>query len=328
MHNIVVFGSARMDVFLMLPPNKLEQKCSLDTQRCMIELSYSSKLGLDDAIFKMGGNGANVAVGTKRLGGESTLVAELGEGPLADYAANILEKEIIMEHVSRTEGVREGFGAVIVYQGERTILSYYSPKRPPFPHHLPASEWAYLTSVGDNFEDFYEDVLVWLNRTDARLVFNPGGRQIAKGEEWLSKYLERTECLLVNREEGEKITGMERTIGKEKELMDRLSSLGAKIVVITDGPAGSYAKDGDAYYKMGIYPVDAIERTGAGDSFSTGFIASLTQNHDVPQAMLWGTLNSASVIGYVGPQDGLLTTEKMREWLERAGSVGLKAEEF
>src|SRR5690606_34273682 len=117
----------------------------------------------------------------------------------------------------------------------------YSPKRPPFPHHLPASEWAYLTSVGDNFEDFYEDVLVWLNRTDARLVFNPGGRQIAKGEEWLSKYLERTECLLVNREEGEKITGMERTIGKEKELMDRLSSLGAKIVVITDGPAGSYA---------------------------------------------------------------------------------------
>lgn len=327
-HDLVVFGSARMDAFLMLPNNKVEQHCSLDTKRCKIELSYSAKLGLDDAVFEVGGNGANVAVGVTRLGRSATLVAELGEGPLADHAHSELAKELDMGLVSRTAGVREGFGAVIVYQGERTILSYYSPKRPPFPHDIPSAPWAYLTSVGDKFEEYYDDVLVWLSKHDARLVFNPGGRQIAKDGEWLKRFLERTEVLIVNREEAEAIVKSESSLGREKELIDSLFALGPKIVVVTDGPAGSYAATSGKYYKMGIYPVDAIERTGAGDSYSTGLIAAYLDGRELPEAMLWGTLNAASVIGYIGPEDGLLKKEKMEEWIKLAEGMSLKAEEF
>lgn len=328
MHRLVVFGSARIDAFMELPEELADQYCKLNTQDCYIQLSYASKLPLNDVHFLVGGNGANVAVGNKRLGVDSTLVAELGSGPLADYAKRELENQINMNFVTQTEGIGQGFGAVIVYQGERTILSYYAPDRPPFPKNLEAAEWAYLTSVGEQFEAFYEDVYEWFTTHKSKLAFNPGGRQIRKGKDWLGRYLKLTDLLLVNREEAEEIVGMSKTKGKEKELLDALNELGPRIPVVTDGREGSFAKDGGKYLRVGILPIDSIERTGAGDSYSTGCLSALIKGKKLKEALIWGTINAASVIGYIGPEDGLLREDQLPEWLERAKSSGLKIEEF
>lgn len=329
MSTLTIFGSARVDAFLEVPEDKARQMCDLDQKGCFILLSYASKIPLKTSTYLVGGNGANVAVGTKRLGIDNYLIAELGCGMMADFAERELAKEIDMRYVTQSEGVTEGFGAVIVYQGERTILSYYPPERPLFPTDLPASEWAYLTSVGDNFEGFFDDVYSWLTKTNAKLAFNPGGRQIKKGKEWLGKFLQKTELLLVNREEGEEICGITSTHGNEKALLDTLQNFGAKNVVVTDGMSGSYSKDAfGKYYQCGVLPIDSIERTGAGDSYSTGSIAALMKGKTLPDAMLWGTINAASKVGYVGPQKGLLKEDQIPEWLERAESSGVEVKEF
>jgi sugar/nucleoside kinase (ribokinase family) len=329
MAKLTIFGSARIDAFLELPDDKANQVCSVDHKNCFIQLSYSAKIPLKRTSYQVGGNGANVAVGTKRLGIDNYLIAELGCGMMADYASKQLAKEIDMKYVTQSDGIVEGFGAVIVYQGERTILSYYSPARPPFPPDLPDSEWAYLTSIGDNFDEFYEDVYAWLTQTNAKLVFNPGGRQIKKGKEWLAKYLQRCELLMVNREEGEEIVSLSDTAGKERELLDALSAFGAKNVVVTDGMNGSYSKDSEGnYWQLGVLPIDSIERTGAGDSYSTGCMSALIKGHSLQEGMLWGTMNAASKVGYVGPQQGLLREDQLDEWIQRAVSSGVAVREL
>ncbi len=328
MHKLVVFGSARVDAFLVVPEHQAKEGCDIDTKRCFIELSYASKIPLKSASYLVGGNGANLAVGTKRLGIENTLVAELGEGIMADYAFGQLQKEIDTSHITRTKGVKEGFGGVIVYQGERTILSYYPPERPPFPESLEGAEWAYLTSVGENFEGFFEDVHTWLTKNQTKLVFNPSGRQIKRGKDWLSKYLEKTDTLIVNREEGQDIAELKNTHKDEKKLLDTLSSLGPRVVIVTDGANGSYAKGNNKYYRLGILPIDAIERTGAGDAYSVGCMTALIKGKSLQEAMLWGTVNSASVIGYIGSIKGLLRENEMGQWLERAKSSGVEVVEF
>lgn len=329
MAKLTIFGSARVDAFLELPDEKANQICDIDHKNCVIQLSYSAKIPLKRTSYLVGGNGANVAVGTKRLGIDNYLVAEVGEGMMADFTIKELGKEIDLKYVTQTSGVEEGFGAVIVYQGERTILSYYPPSRPPFPPDLPSTEWAYLTSIGDNFEDFYDDVYTWLIKSQAKLVFNPGGRQIKKGKEWLGKFLQKCELLMVNREEGEEIVGMHDTSGKEKDLLDALSSLGAKNVVVTDGMTGSFSKDATGkYFQLGVLPIDSIERTGAGDSYSTGCMSALIKGHTLSEGMLWGTINAASKVGYVGPQQGLLHENQLDEWIERAVSSGVGVREL
>src|SRR3990172_733228 len=328
MQKLFVFGSARIDAFLELPDSLAGEACRLDTEDCFLELSYAAKLPLNRVTFCVGGNGANVAVGCKRLGIDISVVAELGCGPIADYAKKELGKEIDLALVTQTEGIKEGFGAVIVYHGERTILSYYSPGRPPFPDNLETAEWAYLTSVGENFEDFFDDFYVWLKKNKTRLAFNPGGRQMKKGRKWLGRYLEKTEVLLVNREEAEEIVGRSDTHGKEKELLNFVSATGPKSVIITDGANGAYAKENTNYYHIGILPVDAISRTGAGDAFSAGCLSALIKGKTLPEALIWGTVNSTSVIGYVGPQTGLLKESGMATWMDRARSSGVRVEKF
>lgn len=325
----MVFGSARVDAFMGVPADKVDKLCRLDTQKCVVEFSYGAKIPLNNVEFLIGGNGANVAVGTKRLGIESYLVAEVGTGVMADHTKAELEKEIDTKFVTQTDGVAQGFGAVIMYQGERTILSYYPPVQPPFPENLDGADWAYLTSTGEDFESYYEKIYQWLQHSHAKLVFNPGGRQISKGLEWMKKYLEVTELLIVNREEGASIVGATDTHDNEKDLLDKLHSQGPKNVVITDGSNGGFAKTSEGkYLRINVMPVDAYERTGAGDAFSTGCMSALILGKPLEEALTWGTLNSSSVIGYVGPQPGLLSTETIKPWLERAQTSGLKVEEL
>lgn len=326
--DLLVVGSARMDAFLNLPEDKAQKFCSIDDHKCVVQLSYAAKIPLQSVEFCVGGNGANVAVGTKRLGINSLLVAEVGTGPMGDLTISELKKEIDTSFVSQQAGVPAGFGAVIVYQGERTILSYYPPVTPKFPKNVCSAKWAYLTSTGEKFKEYYEEVYGWLKTCKPKLAFNPGGRQIKEGALWLKKYLELTDILILNREEGETIADLSGTFGKEKYLIDALREFGPKMVVVTDGTNGSFAFDGEKYIHCGILPIDGIERTGAGDASSAALVASLIKGRSLGEALIRATVNSASVIGYVGPQRGLLAESQMPEWLERARSSEVKIEEF
>jgi sugar/nucleoside kinase (ribokinase family) len=98
--------------------------------------------------------------------------------------------------------------------------------------------------------------------------------------------------------------------------------------VITDGGNGSFVYDGSKFFKAGVLPVDAYERTGAGDAFGSGCLSAIIKNKPLDEALVWGTLNSASVIGYVGPQKGLLKESDIDLWKERYVSSGVKVEEL
>ena len=124
------------------------------------------------------------------------------------------------------------------------------------------------------------------------------------------------------------MVGEKDTHGKEKELLGEVAGFGSKMVVITDGENGAYGFYKDRYYRAGVLPVNAYERTGAGDAFSTGCLAALIEGKGMDEALLWGTINSASVIGHVGSQKGLLKKEELPTWLERAKSSGVTVGEF
>jgi sugar/nucleoside kinase (ribokinase family) len=113
-------------------------------------------------------------------------------------------------------------------------------------------------------------------------------------------------------------------------LLKALSEKGPKIVIITAGGDGSFVYDSTSgkYYKAGVLPLDAHERTGAGDSFGAGCISALVKGKSFEEALLWGTANAASVIGYTGSQKGLLKENEMPVWLERAKSCKVNVGEF
>lgn len=325
---LLSIGDASLDVFIT--PTESETLCRLDHKDCLVCFSYGDKIPVKDLEFSIGGNAANNAVGTKRMGIKSSVLLTLGDDDIGHQIVEKLIKESVdTSYVFRQKGTTSNYSVIVVYGGERTIFTYKTPREYDFPEGLPKTPWIYLTSMGESFKPVYDKVVEFIKQnTEIKLAFNPGSRQIRVGTDALRNVLEVTYAAYVNRKEAEILTDFDDSQGKERELLSALSSLGPKVSIITDGANGSYVYDGSRFIKAGVLPVDAYERTGAGDAFGAGCISALIKGESFEEALLWGTLNSASVIGYVGAQKGLLKEEEMPAWLERAKSCKVEVGEF
>jgi sugar/nucleoside kinase (ribokinase family) len=134
----------------------------------------------------------------------------------------------------------------------------------------------------------------------------------------LKKIYARTEVLILNREEAVQVSGGD--YHNLHDLLDKLHDIGPKIVVITDGHDGAYASDGNTRLKMPIYPDIAppYERTGAGDAFTSTFIAAIIKGNNLEGALQWAPINSMNVVQKIGAQEGLLSEHQIDEFLKKA----------
>ena len=321
--DLITVGDASLDVFVA--PTETGTLCRLDNKECVVCFSYGDKIPVKNLEFSVGGNAANNSVGTARLGVKTSLVLTLGDDMVGNQIVERLRSEgVDLTFVIQQPSTVSNYSTIITYSGERTIFTYHAPRSYEFPVQLPIVPWVYLTSMGESYRPFYNHLIDWLRKNPTiKLAFNPGSWQLRAGMEGIGDVMAITTLIFVNREEAEKLVAMPDSHGKEKDLLLALGKLGPKICIITDGNSGSYISDGKTFLKATVLPVDAYERTGAGDGFGSGALSAIIKGKTFEEALIWGTVNSASVIGYTGAQKGLLRTEEIAEWLERAKSSGV-----
>lgn len=328
--DLLSIGDASMDVFMN--PTESETLCRIDTKECLIAFSYGEKIPVRNLEFSIGGNAANNAIGTRRLGVSAGIVLTLGADNVGEMIVKRLKDEAVdATYIIQQPATSSNYSTIINYSGERTIFVYHAPRSYEFPVKLPTPPWVYLTSMGESFRPFFIHMADWIRKSpQIKLAFNPGSWQMRANFEDIKDIISLTYLIFVNREEAEKLTGLGESSGKERELLIALSKLGPKISVITDGSKGSFAYDNvnGKFFKVGVLPVDAYERTGAGDAFGSGMLAALIHGKAIEEALIWGTCNSASVIGYTGSQRGLLKFDEMNAWLARAQSSGVNVAQF
>ncbi len=94
-----------------------------------------------------------------------------------------------------------------------------------------------------------------------------------------------------------------------------LAARDASIVVFKMGELGAITLVDGEEIKTGIYPVDALKPTGAGDSFMGGFIASLAAGHSVRDAVMRGSASASMVVSRVGCSVAMPNTEELDDFL-------------
>jgi ribokinase len=328
--DLLSIGDATIDTFMT--PLESETLCSIDKKRCLIAFNYGDKIPVKNLEFSIGGNAANNSVGAKRLGISVAIVLTLGDDNVGNMIVEKLREEgVDLTYVIQQPATSSNYSTVINYSGERTIFVYHAPRSYEFPVQLPVTPWVYLTSMGESFRPFYNHMADWLKKNPSvKVAFNPGSWQLKAGVDSIKDILALTYMIYVNREEAEELTAFGESSGKERDLLIALSKFGPKICVITDGSNGAFAYDkvNGRFFKVGVLPVDAYERTGAGDAFGSGCLSALIHGKSLDEAILWGTCNSASVIGYTGSQRGLLKLSEMEEWLARCKSSKVEVISF
>jgi ribokinase len=282
-------------------------------------MTFGDKIPYDFATVVSGvGNSANAAVSIARLGIPSALLTNLGDDLYGKDCLNTFTKERVNTNFIKTHpGKKTNDHYVLWFHNERTILI----KHEEYDYTLPEigePKWIYLSSLSKNSLPFHKIIEEYLKAHPAtKLVFQPGTFQMSLGTEALKGIYERTHLFFCNVEEAKRILKTEET--DIKTLMSKLAEMGPKIVVLTDGPKGSYVHDtlSKKSWFMPTYPdpKPPYERTGAGDAFASTFTGALILGKDIPEALAWGSINSMSVVQYVAAQEGLLSQEKIQEFL-------------
>ena len=95
-----------------------------------------------------------------------------------------------------------------------------------------------------------------------------------------------------------------------------LARSSASIVVYKMGEKGAITITADDEFRTGIYPVDALKPTGAGDSFMGGFVASLAAGYDLRDCVLRGSACAAIVVARVGCAPAMPTTAELEDFLK------------
>lgn len=319
MFDIISIGDATIDTFLFI--NDVEIK-NIDGKQKAI-LNWGDKLPVEELHKTVAGNATNNAVGSSRLG--------LRVGFYTVLAHDTGGREII--HKMKKEGVSERFividekhstnaSFVISNKGERTILVYHQHRHYDLPK-LPHSKWVYLTSMGEGFETIYKDLCKYLDKYEVNLGFNPGTFMLRAGPKINSEILKRTTLLSVNVEEAQGWVGEN---GRDPEILcKKLADLGPKAIALTDGRKGAYSYSSEGFFYAPEYPGERIEATGAGDSFTTAYIAGLFYGLSHQNSLLWGPINAGSVVQKVGPQAGLLTKQEIEMRLKKLKSFKVVA---
>lgn len=323
-YDFVAIGDITTDAFIQLSQKDTSILEDEKTGRKKLQMNFGDKLPYENVtVVDAVGNSPNAAVSAHRLGLRSALATNLGHDRTGKDCLNQLRKEgVDTDLVKIHEDKLTNYHYVLRYGAERTILI----KHEEYPYSLPKFEtppkFLYFSSVGENSMDFHHEIAEYLREhPETKLAFQPGTFQIRLGYEVLKDLYEMTEIFFCNKEEAQAILNMP----EEQEipnLLREFKKLGPTMPVITDGPNGAFALEGDDVWFMPMYPDPAppVDRTGAGDSFSSTFTSAIILGHDVATALSWGPVNSMSVVQYIGAQEGLLTQEKMAPYLENAPS--------
>lgn len=289
-----------------------------------LAMPFGTKVPFDYAqVIEAVGNASNASVSFARLGLKSGLISNVGGDMYGrDIITALHHNNVDTRFVHINPGKISNYHYVLWYREERTILikhEEYDYKWPRF-REIDIPKWVYFSSISKNALDKYHDfVSDWLEEyPEVNFAFQPGTFQLEAGAQRLERLYRRTQVLILNREEAVQVTNGD--YHDVHGLINKLHALGPQVVVVTDGPDGAYASDGENRFKMPLYPDPAppFERTGAGDAFASTFVAAIIKGSNLEGALQWAPINSMNVVQHIGAQEGLLAEKDLSELLAKA----------
>ncbi len=318
-YDFVAIGDNTTDAFIHLKDGHVIPDDTHDGYKKLC-IDFGAKIPYESVeVIHAVGNAANAAVSAARLGLTSGLISDTGDDLNGKESLSVFKKEKVSTDFIRIhKGMNSNYDFVLCFGADRTILV----KHETYPSRMPMElkcNWIYLSSFAHKNEEYIEEIMTFIEKNpNVKVAFQPATFEIKAGVEKFSRIYKRTEVFICNIEEAQAILKIETR--DVKTLLPGIAALGPKIILITDGPDGAYSYDGKEFLKMPIYPdpKPPLQRTGAGDAFASTFVSALALGKTVKEALVWGPVNSMSVVQQVGAQKGLLTQDALLKYLKDA----------
>lgn len=325
MFDIVTIGTATRDVFVKSKDFHIDPDHHVLGGKALV-MPLGAKLEVSDIFFSTGGGATNTAVTFARQGFKTACVVSVGRDISGDAVVHDLKQEKVRtDFIARSKNPT-GYSLLLEHtSGERTVLVHRGASEDlsfkNISMHRLATKWMYCSSLAGNLE-LLSKLVRFAGKNRIRVAYNPGGKEL-KQRDKLLPLLKYIDIVVANREEASLITGI--SFEQELKIFNVWDKMSPGINVMTDARNGVTVSDGKYLYRAGIYPEKQIvDRTGAGDAFSSGFTAGIVWEiarcrvtspdklmpESIEYAIRLGSANATSKVEGMGAKFGLLTREQ------------------
>jgi sugar/nucleoside kinase (ribokinase family) len=324
MFDVITIGSATRDNYLIRTYDLRDDNQAPSGK--ILVLNWGEKYGVDEVYSTIGGNAANASITFTRQGFNTACAAKIGSDVAGREFLSHIEREKVDRSLIRisSDGITS-YSALLTDNetGERTILNHHGIADGFGLHDLNLeamdADWWYISLAGES-HNMYMPLISHAKEKGIKIAFNPSGDHIKHHPEDILASLPDVSFFVVNRGEAAALLGV--SFVKENEIMRQLIEKAGGVVAITDGGTGVKVSDGKKKYTAGIFKEERIrDRTGAGDSFGSGFVAGLMHKKEeakknecneenIRYAIRLASANATSVVEAVGSTENILTKEK------------------
>jgi len=306
MKKILGMGNALTDILLQVDND--EVLFSLNLLKGGMQLINTERSGeINNAvsnyskIMATGGSASNTINGITRLGMNGGFVGKIGKDDVGLFFTNDSINNGVKPHLLLSETPSGRCTVLVTPDSERTLCTYLGAAC-----ELEASDLK--PEMFQGYDIFHiEGYLVQnhdLIRTAVRLAKQQGLKVsvdlasynvVEENLDFLMEIIrEYVDIVFANEEEARAFTG------KEPEEALNIISEHCEIAIVKVGKDGSFIKSGDTIVQVQPRKATAIDTTGAGDLYASGFLFGLANNYSLEVCGKIGSLISGNVVEVLG----------------------------
>lgn len=297
---MICVGKAGQDIFLQGEVFKPKRENGILYEHMVL----GNKYAVENATVATGNNAVNASVTFARQRLTVRLVSSVGDDVSGRSVLQALDEEHVDTMAVRIDSrAQTSFSTILLApNGERTILDYHGSaviKESQLDDCLDGADWLYVSSLGSM--SLLQKLIKNASKRGVKVAFNPASYELKNIQE-CANLLPFVTVFALNKEEAELFSKENGAAALAQDLAQSVD-----IVLVSDGPKGAVACDGTVLIKAGMYKdVPVVDRTGAGDAFTSGFVSQIAQGETLEQAITFASANSTSVVQQIGANTGAL----------------------
>ncbi|WP_454861987.1 ribokinase [Peribacillus frigoritolerans] len=245
-----------------------------------------------------GGKGANQAVAAARLGAEVSMVGCVGDDVYGEIILDNLKKNHVnTKYVEPVTGSASGTAHITLTEGDNSIIVVKGANDFITPEYVEKAkkviEESDIVLVQQEIpEETVEYLADLCNMLQKRLLLNP-----APARKLSEAVIQQASFLTPNEHEFEILfDGRDRT--------EVLTEYPNKLF-ITEGKNGVRYFDGHEEKVVPSFEVEAVDTTGAGDTFNAAFAVAVAEGKSIDESLLFANRAASISVTKLGAQGGM-----------------------
>ena len=310
---IVSVGNALIDMLVNETDEFLANTSTVKGGMSLVEGEF-----IDDTLSKTkrepvivpGGSACNTAVGVGKLGGKARFIGKCGQDEMGGFYKSVLKKHHVEPFLFESSLSTGRVLSIITPDAQRSMFTYLGASSEIAPDDFTDScfENAAIVHI-EGYLLFNKDLIFSLlkkvKKSGAAISLDLASFTVVEESKDLLDeiIIDYVDILIANEDEAFAFTGY----ADETKAIDSMSHL-AEISILKIGKKGSYIASGGKI--LSVEPMgsgSAVDTTGAGDLWASGFLFGLVKGYPIEKC---GSLASAcgyevcQVVGATIPEDG------------------------